>query len=114
MIRALLIHISALVEALASLIYSLAVKPFIKRATVVEYTINYYLDISSVSLLDKLCKELIARLKIRIVRYSLLVLGRIVIASGIIRKRLAAIIYNNAKMRVNIVIILNIILMVRW
>ena len=113
-IRTVLRHIRARLIALSGLVNPLAVQPLVKRTTVVENAVQNHLHAALVRLLHQVDKQFIARLQVRLVRHTVNIprCPHIVLVAR--PEQIAFVGDNLSEMRINIVIILNIILMVRW
>ena len=112
-IRTVLRHIRARLIALSGLVNPLAVQPLVKRTTVVENAVQNHLHAALMRLLHQVDKQFIARLQVRLVRHTVNIprCPRIVLVAR--PEQIAFVGDNLSEMRINIVIILNIILMVR-
>ena len=94
------------------LIDPLPVHPFIEGTAVVKYTVKDNPHASLMHLFHQTRKELIAGLQIANVPGPLLVFCRMDIILSSLRQSLSSVLYDLSVVRINIVIILNIIFMV--
>ena len=106
-------HISTLFISFLFLVNLFSVKPLIKRSAVIENAVYYNFHPALMGLFYKLCKQKIACIKIFDISNSVYELCCFPIISNIFFQSIAPIFYNFTKMRINIIIILNIIFVVR-
>ena len=95
------------------LIDTFSVHPFVKRATMIEYTIQNHTHSTLMHLFYQFDKQLITCLKIADISCALLILCRMDIILCTCRKYFSVIHNNLSIMRIYVIIILNIILMIR-
>ena len=91
----------------------LLVHPFIERAAVVKNSVKYNLHAPPVHFGNKCCKETVAGLQVSLISYAVPVSYSVSIIYITVCKQFTLIIRDNGKMRIYIIIILNIIFMVR-
>ena len=113
-VRALIIHISALLISLLILVNTFSIQPFVKRTTMVKYTVQDYTHAALMNLLHKLCEQLVAGLQIRLICHTHNILAGFLIDLAALRQTFSAILDDLSKMRIYIIVILNIIFMIGW
>ena len=111
-VRAVRRHICPLFVAFCILIDAFPVHPLIERSAVVEHTIEDHLHSPSVRLRHHFGKQFIGRLKVRLVRHTIHIPGRQTILIRSLRQKLSHILHDPSKMRIDIIIILNVIFMI--
>ena len=89
------------------------VQPFVKGSAVVKYTVQDHFHASLVDLLHQLDKQLIAGFQILFVGHTVNIPFGMGIVFVPVRQQISLIMNNFSKMRIHIVIILNIVLVVR-
>ena len=122
-IRAVRRYIGPRLIAFGMFINPLAIQPLVKRTAVVKYAVQDNFHPAAVNLLHQTGKKGIGSLKVFLIRYPGNVLGRMfiflpkcrLILQGQIcfRKHLSSVMEDHAVMRVNVLIVLAVILMVR-
>ena len=118
MVRTVLRDIGSLFVSLLVFIDSLPIHPFIKRAAVIEHSVQNHLHAAAVCLLHQADKQIITRAQISSVRHPGDVSGSLCIVLGTVRKNsfirlhLFLLRDNFPEMRINIVIILRIIFVI--
>ena len=95
------------------LIDAFSVHPFVKRATMIEYTIQNHTHSTLMHLFYQFDKQLVTCLKVTDISCALLILCRMDIIPCTCRKYFSVIHNNLSVMRIYVIIILNIILMIR-
>ena len=111
-VGAVLGNISSLLITCHMLIEPFSVQPFVKRSTMIKDTIQNNLHASAVDFLYKVCKKLIARLKVLFIDHPLDIFARMGIILIPLLQALSAIFYDDSIMRIYIVIILAVVLMI--
>ena len=94
------------------LIDPLPVHPFIKGSAMIKYPVQNNLHPPAVSLLHQLNKKLIAGFQVFLSGYTIDILGRLDIILCPMGQQFSLIHHDLSKMRINIVIVLNIIFMI--
>ena len=112
MIFAVLRDIGAFFVSFRMFVDPLSIHPFIKGATVIEYSVQNNLHASSVRFFHYFRKKSIACLQIILIGYSVYISCGKTVLMLIVSKQLSFVMNDPAEMRINIVIILNIILMI--
>ena len=90
------------------------IQPFIKGTAVIKHAVQYHLHPPAVNLLNQFRKQCIACFQIFLRPGTDLVHRRITVALRALRKRRASVFDDPSVMRIDIIIILNIILMIGW
>ena len=112
-VRALRTDISTFFVFRLRFINSFSVHPLIERAAVIEYSVKDHPHAPCVHLLHQFCKQAVACLQIPNVPCPILIFCRSGIVLFSFWKNLSSVVCNHAVMRVDVVIILNIILVIR-
>ena len=114
-IRTVCGNISSFWISFLVLINTFSVHPLIKRAAVIEHTVQNNLHSSSVDLCCQFCKKLITCFQILLICHTFDIfpcMGIIIVISK--KDSLITIFYNPAVMWIHIIIILTVILMITW
>ena len=104
--------ISSLFIPLLALVDPFPVHPLVKRTTMVKNAVEDDFHSPPVKLFHKLDKKLVTGLQVFPVRHPLLIFRRIYIFLHAHRERLSAVLHDDTKMRVNVVVVLDIVLVV--
>ena len=111
-IRTILTDIGALFISGRILINTLSVHPFIKGSAMIKHTIQNDLHATLMSLRHHLCKKLIAGFEIFLIGHAVNISGCFTILLLIGTQKLSLVMDNFSNMRINVVIILNIIFVI--
>ena len=111
-IRTVAVNVGAGLISLRIFVDALAVEPLIKRAAVVEHAVQNDLHAAAMRLLHDLRKQLVAGLKIRLVRHAVNISGRLAILALALGKKLPVVRNDLAKVRIDIIIVLNVIFVI--
>ena len=112
MVRTVLINIGPLLISGRILVNSLPIQPFIERAAVIKNAVQNDLHASSVRFLHDFCKKPVACFQILFIGNAVNISGGKSVLCLPVFQQISLIMYNFTKMRIYIVIVLNIILMV--
>ena len=111
MVRTFPVHIGSLLIPLLVLIDPFPVHPFIERAAMIEYAVQYHFHSPPVSLCHHLRKQFIAGLQIYLIGHTVNVSGGVPILLSM-PEQFSLIRHNLSDMRIYIIVILNIIFMI--
>ena len=113
-VRAVRAYISPFWIFRLRLINPLPIQPFIERPAMIKYTVQDDTHPTPVHLLHQSGKQFVAGFQIADITYSFLIFGCMYIVRCAFRQCLAAISHDFSIVRIDIVVILNIIFMIGW
>ena len=90
----------------------LSVQPFIERTTVIEYAVQNHTHSTPVCLFHQFHKKCIAGFQICRICHTCNIAGSLTVVSFATFQKISLVFYNLSDMRINVLIILNIILMI--